>query len=54
MIRELWLCCQFPQPTGKRTVINDVYADIAEIDSVKVECCSGTPKIIQTIELNTV
>lgn len=37
IIRELWLCCQFPQPTGKRTVINDVYEDIAEIYSVRVE-----------------
>ncbi|XP_052677345.1 protein draper-like [Crassostrea angulata] len=37
IIRELWLGCQFPQPTGKRTIINDVYEDIAEIDSVRVE-----------------
>lgn len=33
IIRELWLCCQFSQPT----VINDVYEDFAEIDSVRVE-----------------
>lgn len=37
IIRELWLGCQFPLPTGKRTIINDVYEDIAEIDSVRVE-----------------
>lgn len=46
IFRELLLCCQFPQPTGKRTDIICVYADIAKIDSVRVErkgCCSGTP-----------
>lgn len=46
IIRELLLCCQFPQATGKRTAIIGVYEDIAEIDSVRVErkeCCSGTP-----------
>lgn len=36
IIRELWLFCQFLQPTGKRTVINDVYEDIAEINSLRV------------------
>nr|XP_034304590.1 multiple epidermal growth factor-like domains protein 10 isoform X2 [Crassostrea gigas] len=35
IIRELWLCCQLSQPSGIRGEIVDVYADIAERDSVR-------------------
>lgn len=37
IIRELCLCYRFPQPTGIRVVIDDVYAEMfyAEINSVK-------------------
>lgn len=33
IIREFCLCCRLPQPVGRRTTRNDVYADIAEMQN---------------------
>lgn len=33
IIREFCLCCRLPQPVGRRTTRDDVYADIAEMQN---------------------
>lgn len=33
IIREICLCCRFPQSAGRQTTRNDVYADIVEMQN---------------------